>query len=233
MTKDKKIYKYYNVLDFCYDIDYKQFSRIIIYPLIIELEHFYSNKYCNDYYNIYDKESLDLRKSLEFTYKEIYINRLQDDKIKEHFNRSTDEDKLSNPEELFKLFFDNCSKKPNSKARISNFKIGIIYESTKIHNLLRLLYSKRSNIVNNLNFNGKTDHNMFDVLKPGKYKVDDCIENELNKENIFKLVNKFIAINTTGRNRSEILVFNYDESMKLKKLIKEEIEDEDNDTELI
>ena len=34
ISEKDKIQKYYNVLDFCYDIDYKKFIRVLVFPVL-------------------------------------------------------------------------------------------------------------------------------------------------------------------------------------------------------
>lgn len=230
MSSAEKIYKYYNVLDFCYDIDYKQFARIIIYPTIKELERFYKEKYCDEYYNIYSKEDVNLRKLLEFNYKEILIRKLNEKEVKECFKKELF------GKELFKYFFEEWENKGGSYS-IINSRFGIRYGRREIETLLRLLYNKRSNIVKNVNIKIKDDIKIYEMLisklRDGKYQVNDCIENQINQKNIFKLINEYIINNKITSNRTVPLIFDYDKCMELKRVIEDEIEDEKNDVDFI
>lgn len=219
MSEERSINKYYNVLDFCYDIDYKQFVRIIIYPIINELKQFYDDKYCDEFYNNYSKDDINLRKALEFNYKDILIR---------HVGENDEIDLASG--NVFRSLFKDMGEH-GARVGITNSKLAISFGTTKIEKLLKLLYNKSAVIAEKLDVNLQdgTITGLIDNLDVGSYRVNDSVDNELNQMDTFKLINAFIARSCRNRGMRVALVFNYDKCMELKREIEREIKDEEND----
>jgi hypothetical protein len=227
ISSDNKIYKYYNVLDFCYDIDYKQFSRIIIYPLLNELIMFYNNNYCDEYYyrNFNEKDIL-LRKSLSFCHGEIKIRKIGKREMEKMHNLKTDS------VNIFNFFFEDYNGKACS---ITNDIIGIIFEQRTIGVLLKLLYHKKLDIV-------KTSHKIpsFEItdkvigkINIGKYTLNDSVDNKLNSKSMFNLVSEYIIYSDNDLRDGLFLIFDYDKCVNLKHNIEEEIKNEKDDVDFL
>lgn len=223
-NEDNK-YKYYNVLDFCYDIDYKQFAKAIIYPILQDLKEFYDNRYCNKYFSDFNQEDVDLRKQLEFSFKDILIKKVS----------KRERDRLTkNEDEIFDNFFEDWENNRKSCSIINNI-IGVVYGSTRIQTLLRLFYSKQSNIVKEIHIESgpKIDNLIINKINIGKYEINDCVENKVNNKNIFSLINYFILDNSTNSTNKVPLIFDYVKCMELKRKIEEDIQEEKNDLDFI
>lgn len=226
LSSEDKINKYYNVLDFCYDIDYKQFSKTIIYPLLEELEKFYNSTYCDEYYKKIDEKDISLRKSLFFCYGEVNIRKISQ---KESKKLSVNEDQSMN---MFDYFFGNSRGKCCS---IMNKTLGIIFEKIRVDILLKLLYNKRSDIAKKShripNFN--VESKVIEKINIGEYSVDDSVDNKLNNKNMFNLISEYILNNNNNGRKGSFLVFDYDKCMKLKHNIEEEIKNEEDDIDFL
>ncbi|HFL3543740.1 TPA: NACHT domain-containing NTPase [Clostridioides difficile] len=71
ISEVNKINKYYNVLDFCYDIDYKRFMRSVILPVIEDLDKFFHEEYNDSIYNDFDSYELALERIIMFDHERI------------------------------------------------------------------------------------------------------------------------------------------------------------------
>lgn len=220
MANENKIYKYYNILDFCYDMDYKNFIRAIIYPIIKEFELYYRNSYKSEYFNNYDKEEVKLRKLLEFSHGEIFIKKLNNKDI--------------NSDDQFKEIFSGIELK-GTISLIEDTKLAMQLGDRKKSMILRLMNNKGSNLIMELNHSLTfIAEEMFRLIENYEWnQVNDDSKNELNKYKIFPLVNKFILNECVGAINMKRLVFNYDECIKLKNKIENEIEEEKNDIDFL
>lgn len=229
ISEKDKIRTYYNVLDFCYDIDYKKFIRAILLPILIELEKFYNETYLNDIYNSIDNESVKIRKLIQFKHEEICIKKLSE-KEKEIIK-----EKNIKGLGIFEFFFKDFEHKATSSAIIDN-NIGINIKSKNLVYILNLLHNKRSDIVikyNNLKNKLNSEDTFIDLIEEGTYLVNDKIDNIINDKKFFSLANEFI-IRNEGSSRNNIgLVFNYENCMKLKKQIEKDIQYENMDLDYI
>ncbi len=69
----ENISKYYNVLDFYYDIDYKGFKRYILYPIAKDYTDYYENTYTDYKYNNYEDYYIEARKLIQYKYSDIKV----------------------------------------------------------------------------------------------------------------------------------------------------------------
>ncbi|HBF4441481.1 TPA: NACHT domain-containing protein [Clostridioides difficile] len=225
MSNGNKINKYYNVLDFCYDIDYKSFSRYIIYPLLNELEVFCSNKYICDKYKNYNKEDLKLRKSILFKYDKICIVFLNDSERK----------KLEEDCSLFQFVIDFKRLPTNlSASNLSIFNDEVwsnLHVKKNLMKLMNLLYNKKSLIIEksliteNMILDIEELMSKIDLEK--EYIINDDINNYLNQENTFEAVNNLLLV-LEGAKAFDIN-FNYNKCIAMKKQIEKDIEEEKTD----
>jgi hypothetical protein len=229
MIEKDRIQKYYNILDFCYDINYKEFIRTIMYPIINDLEEFYKNKYNDDEYNVISQEDIYIRKAIEFKYEEVNIRKLSEkekDILKEKDIYGID---------IFGFFFEEFKQKKTTCLIIED-RIGVNFKSKNISYLISLLYNKGSDIVMHYNkYKKKTnvDDKFINIIEAGTYLVNDRNQNKLNAEKIFGMTNEFIIRNEKQRNNVCGLLFDYDRCMKLKNEIEKDIKDEEMDIDYL
>jgi hypothetical protein len=66
MAENRNVLKFINILDLCYDIDYKTFRRVISYDLVSEFIRFWSSAYASIDREMFDENDINLRKTLSF-----------------------------------------------------------------------------------------------------------------------------------------------------------------------
>ncbi|CZR82570.1 hypothetical protein CDFC105_53611 [Clostridioides difficile] len=224
ISQDNKINKYYNVLDFCYDIDYKAFIRNILYPLLIELNIFYNQMYVCDEYKNYSIKDLEIRKKLLFQCNYVYIKQLKEEENKVNFKEFIEKSGLKVKYEII----------PNNILEIGNGVFIYLEFKKNLLKLLEMLYYKNSSIVDvelweKISKNRNGDKHLKEVRKVVKdeYVINDNINNTLNKKDIFKSVNELLMdINLLN---NSMITFNYQNCMLLKEKIEKEIDEEKTD----
>ncbi|MFQ9726514.1 MAG: NACHT domain-containing protein [Clostridium perfringens] len=225
ITNENKIFKYYNILDFCYDMDYKNFSRSILEPITLDFIKYSSKNYVDEYFYRFYKEDLQMRKSLEFSYEKILIKKL-------------DEEPSNKPilSQKFKEIFNEIEFDGTIKM-IINHDIAITLGSKRKTLLLKLLYNKGNSIVKYMgksNFGFSFLEELVKLLKENKWSlVNDDIRNNINKEENFIKFNEWIQKEIASSSEKLGLVFDYDECVKLKKIIDKEIDEEKNDIDFL
>ncbi|WP_227482441.1 NB-ARC domain-containing protein [Clostridioides sp. ES-S-0001-03] len=231
MSEGNRINKYYNVLDFCYDIDYKSFMRSIILPTIKDLDKFFYEKYHNDTYNDFNENELSLRKAMLFNYKKIYMYLLSEDEITYFSNK-----------EVAKSERNSYIRTKIPRKEEECYK-GIVFDGVfsvmglkkdNITNLLRLLKRKESNLVCLARYNSFFANELINRIESGLYCFEDDIDNELNKKKNFNLGNdilsKYLASLFTEVGN---IIFDYKECIRVKKEIEKEMEEEKNDIDFL
>lgn len=229
ISEKDKIQKYYNVLDFCYDIDYKKFIRVLVFPVLKEFEKFYKEKYVDEVYNSIDDKIIDIRKSIEFKHEEICIKKLNEKELDLLMKEKVKDIKI------FGFFFGGLELKSTTCVVIDH-KIGVNLKSKNLVYLLSLLYNKRNDIVtqyNNIKTIFNSEDKFIDIIESGTYLVNDKIGNRINDKNIFELTNEFIIRNENSRKNMRGLIFNYKNCMKLKDKIEKDIQYEENDLDFL
>lgn len=228
MIENEKISKYYNVLDFCYDIDYKKFREIIIYPFIKEFIEYYDNSYISDKYKNYDLKNLDIRRNINFIYNEIFIKIFNNQILNsQHIDRD-------DPLIEFELAFENWKLFRNKESRCSihhkkdfQIAVGFFSKNKNVNIIINLLISKKSLLIkDSLNLR----HSRSDLLKQIKenlgykeYTLNREDEDILSEQEIFYLINDFLIDAKPSNRRSLKYLFDYDECVKFKNKIEEEI----------
>lgn len=225
LVNEDKIIKYFNVLDFCYEMNYKQFSRIIIYPLINELEKYCNSHYCDKYYGNFNREDLLLRKILSFIYEDISVKKISWKELEE--NNPTKEE----PMKLFKYVFgDNMI----GKILVNN-QLGISYNANRrIETIITLLHNKQSTIIKRRKIN-KQDFmkKLIDNINVGEYILNDETNNEINNMDLFGDITLLILDVISNRRRGIMEAFDYDNCIKLKNSIEKDIENEESDLDFL
>lgn len=163
ISSEENIEKYYNVLDFCYDIDYKSFMNFIIYPIVKEYEIHY-NQTIPSYLELED--AID-RKELEFSLGDIFIKKVNIDIIRD----SCDIEKFNN-------IFSEINNKSVVKIVLSS---GLAVSLGKIQyiTLIKLLFSKNSDLIK---YPNKTNYDLeeWEIFSEIKKEIDFNVWIKLN-----------------------------------------------------
>lgn len=223
ISQPDKIRKYYNILDFCYDIDYIEFAKSVIYPILQDLESFTKNSYTDNKYSGYDQDELMRRKIILFRNNKIRFKKLNKEEVAAISKRS---EKENIPD--FDIFFN----KENSTYMVTSIAIGYnkgveFSEKRDIAILIKLLYDKKSDIVfKQPNYSSK--YTLINKkLTAGTYVLDDNINNELNKKEFFKEINDYLEeMGSNVSNNGEILNLDFSKCMDLKNEIDKKINTE-------
>ncbi|MDK0734986.1 hypothetical protein P7A61_05300 [Clostridium perfringens] len=225
ISREENIEKYYNVLDFCYDIDYKSFVKFIIYPIIKEYEMFFNREMQNGDLEIEDVKE---RKELEFSLRDIFIKKANFDDI------------VNNPNE--EKFYEVFGEKINNN--IINIILGcglaVSLGKRRYNSLLKLLLSKNSELIKYSNKNGFDLYSSIvfeikDEIKENTWvKLNSDVSNHLNSRENFKRVNEFIkTVVNNYSDKSITLIFDFDKCMKLKKDIERNLYKEESDLDFL
>lgn len=228
---EDKIDKYYNILDFCYDIDYEMFAKYIIYPVIQNLINFEEGLYKDDSYINYNKDDIYIRKMILFSYNYIKVKKLSESEEEYLWDNNIEGLDLLN----YMFEEEDLDYGHRVVTTCQDYVVGIMSnEKNNITTLFRLLDDKNSNLIDsNLAYRMKINRDLFISIKPGEYKLEDSIDNELNKLNLFKSLNEyFIKKLNNSRNSHDIRIPNYEECIKLKNKIEKELEAEKNNSYL-
>ncbi|MDI2980923.1 NB-ARC domain-containing protein [Clostridioides difficile] len=231
MSEGNRINKYYNVLDFCYDIDYKSFMRSIILPTIKDLDKFFYEKYHNDVYNDFDKGELSLRKAILFNYEKVYIYILSENKINYFKNKKGA--RLERNAYIRDKF--PIEKNSNASGIIFNGIFSVMgLRKENITNLLKLLKRKESNLVCHVRYDSLSNDELIYNISHGLYVFEDNIDNELNKKEYFKFANDILYKYLKSLFvEAGTVIFNYEECINIKREIEKEIEEEQNDIDFL
>lgn len=215
ISNEQNISIYYNVLDFCYDMDYKEFRNVVIYPFIKEYENYYNNTLKIDKYKYYNRESLDIRKWICFLYDQININiKHMENKEDFHINSFNKEIELVNERRIYYVTKD--------KFRIS---MSLIYKDMKTMKILKLLLSKKSNLFvpKKRKRSYLEKENILKLYNKNKNIVIKNVEDDNFNKEIFDIINNLVisSINMSHKRLISYLI-NYSEVIKLKNAIQEE-----------
>lgn len=216
MTSEINILKYFNILDFCYDIDYKGFKRFVIYPIIKEFEKFYINKYTDERYDDYDSEELYTRKMIEFNFKPILLRKFQDD-FKTIINGRV-------------AFGDAFENRRYYRCQFLNDEIVVASGSGKMESIINLLKNKKSHLIKKFERSALPRYKEFFYdLDYSIYEINDNCKNILNKKELFKYINTFLKSLLFQNSVRQDSFIDYYECIKLKNDIEAEIECEKDD----
>lgn len=220
------IAKYYNVLDFYYDIDYKGFKRCILYPIAKDYINYYENIYRNKIYEDYSEKEIDLRKAIQYSFKNIVIKKIDDNERKQC------------KEKGIPYFIENVKLefRPDLTTTISN-KMAIFYQYDDIRQIRLLLNSKKSKLIRREKLLGidkaKIVESFCENVDYKTYHINDNTENVINNKNTFSLATYAIIGKSISDREGKSLVFDYEECLNLKKKLEDELESEKDDIDFI
>lgn len=223
ISSEEKVYKYYNVLDFCYDMGNKQFLRYVIYPFIYKLNECYNNSYLEYEFKDYDESELERRKLLNFLYGEMLIQK--------HIQKEDD------GREIIECIFQGVDRKDRAISIIHSKEPVALMFNSSYSSLMKLLMNKKSSIMEKVEISTKDAFELADKLAKiigfEYIEINDDINNVLNKKENFKLVNDFIEYVISPFTQKIRFEIDYNECIKLKNSIEREEEEEENDIDFL
>ncbi|ELC8385755.1 NACHT domain-containing protein [Clostridium perfringens] len=228
-SKDK-IYKYYNVLDFCYDMNNKQFLRCVLYPFICKLEEFYNNSYLEDKFKEFDEKEIERRKILEFLYGDMLIQNY----IR---NKKEDNDVKDDDNDIVDSIFKGVDRKGRAVSIIhSKEALALMFNSSN-NSLIKLLKNKNSSIIKEIDRSKnifKLAEELTEFIGSEYLAINDDTNNILNKKECFKMINDFVEGVTSSLGHRNIgASLDYNKCIKMKNSIENEIEEEKNDIDFL
>nr|WP_287557414.1 hypothetical protein [Roseburia sp.] len=189
----KKSGLYYNVLDFCFEMDIRAFRIHIIYPLLKQYLYNYEEQYEMLEAQGVRKEDFNLRKSLLVGYQEGI--------------QLVDEINKRNETLVLQKKFENTKCKIISKLKTKN-AILISKEDADIINIIMLLKDKKVDIFEHKIKYRTIETEFLDI--PNRY-----YEINMEKENLLNLGNNFGYINAIIRKNVYLFNFDYDKCKKM------------------
>ena len=184
----KKSGLYYNVLDFCFEMDIRAFRIHIIYPLLKQYLYNYEEQYEMLEAQGVRKEDFNLRKSLLVGYQEGI--------------QLVDEINKRNETLVLQKKFENTKCKIISKLKTKN-AILISKEDADIINIIMLLKDKKVDIFEHKIKYRTIETEFLDI--PNRY-----YEINMEKENLLNLGNNCGSINAIIRKNVYLFNFDYD-----------------------
>ena len=219
MYKSNKSSRYYNILDFCYDLDRKSFEETIILDLLNDYI-----KYMESPCKINGIKSLDILKRKELNYSNLfYLIRL--DKVHK-FNEKTKEYKLN------KVVFDILDKNKinfNSISTSSKYEdFVLVAKSTFKENIIRLLNNKNEEFIKVLEHEPNKD--VYRTIKIDNLDKEIPIAINEEEKNPLNSVENFNKITTIlkGKNyfSSRGIALDIDKCKRIRREIEERINDD-------
>ncbi len=209
MITNEQSIKYYNVLDFCYEMDTLGFRKYVILPYLEKYAENYERYFENDYFKIYEKEVLCLAKHIMSSTENIRV-------IK--YDVPEDREKYSE-------YMASLIKNGDRKNIYTNFEelgtVFIIQYRYINSNLNKIMIEKMPDLFRGVMIE---ENEYYHIERGVEFCLNDDINNPINKDkNLFCRIVEKIVINTFPNNEKkqyEILDFK-----KCKELI-EEIEAE-------
>lgn len=224
--------KYYNVLDFCYDMDYKSFINFIIYPIIKEYESYYKNSY-EFYYNkimpdIDLKDFLE-RMEIEFNFGDIFVKKINEKLLINEYEGECD-----------KSIFNDIQRKCAHTIILSR-ELVISFGKIQYMNLFRLLSSKNNNLIKYSSLYRyiiNEDKFINQIKKAIDFnvwvKLNSDVELSSNKRLNFQKINGIIEAVVTMYSSKEVRFrFDFNNCMTLKNEIEKEVLTEENDLDFL
>lgn len=207
--------RYYNVLDFCYDLDSKAFRINILYPLL--------ETFLKDYFEDYSKledislEDFNLRKSMMCIYDAIIVNYKAE--LEEMYNSDVDIDKLTVKEKCEAI----CKRLNLSGVEIRETRncMLIVKDLHRNYILFELFKEKGIDIFEIKKKYTKVKYCDFEFTTSNFYELKKASNNQVNSKNNFILANIMMIEN------KKVMNLNYDKCRKMFDEISKEIK-EDN-----
>lgn len=219
--------KFYNILDLCYDIDFKTFRSTIIYQLACDYIDYFDNSYQNIPYGVASSSEIDDRRALSFGMRIFLCSQKDSRKIAESGGYSTDTFKLLRQEG----FLSDLSSMPdffspsyysfsNRKSAFNSQGLAIVIAlKSHIMPIINLLWKKNNEIV---------ERKLCDIdyIYQGKTSV---VLNDDAKSPANSKVN-FVQVNTLLAGVRHSLVLNISKCRQIvSEIKKEKVKEKEND----
>ncbi|QZY56495.1 NACHT domain-containing protein [Crassaminicella profunda] len=229
MSRSMNNDNYYNVLDFCYDIDYLTFKRTIIFDLISNYIEYYNNSYKNFISDEITNKNINMRKRITFLYEYFIIGK------KDFDGADLSEVHKKCAEKIRDIIFEkNIRFRGLMRSSLfDDFAIG--YCSSPHTNIAKLLYNKGEDFI-------KFEYNPMQieelVLQGLTYDdpifLNDSKDNVLNENNNFTIMNEIIneLKEREPDDISKCLELDIDKCIRLKVLIEKEIQKENEEVDI-
>lgn len=226
MAKGTNVTKYLNVLDLCYDIDYKTFRRTIIYDLIINFLNHYSSTYTSIPNRQIPPHAVRERRILTFASINVYIVRNHTTPV---LNALRAKDYLAVKKIDVRKYFNDVETGDLLIAFTKEGDYIMEFLGYKGEAIIEFLEDEEVDSEMDNYFESKNKFKGEEKLKENlKYIVDDfCVVDDdpasiLNQRNLFTIVNGYIK---SARN----FILNPDNCRRLKQEINDELKKDDPD----
>lgn len=214
MYKSKKNYRYLNVLDLFYDIDYKTFRNVIIYDIVKEFIG-----HCDGTYRQFTNTSIstnDIFERKQITFRNFFaliVNYSQDQNINlRRYVIDTYGEEFDAYEELNEI--------PKIQGTLIP-SIKIISDKSYLMNILELLHSKKEPFIKTKSAKNNIINLDLNFIDEKLVVIDDNKESVLNSENNFHIITSLLI------NSSNNLVLDYDDCQLIKKSIEKSLNSSD------
>lgn len=217
MTTSENSMKYYNILDFCYEMDTLGFRKYAILPFVENYSIEYEKYFRNEYFNDFDKESLEIAKHLLALKLNVYVIN----------NTYTDEAIMYNNEKYYKPMMNQIKKDTqHEKLKIGYFSCDdFIYAVGEVSSVVyKLMLEKIPDIFEIIHL--QSQDTPLEKNR-GTIKFTDDISNPINEnKNTFNIIvrNFFMMMFS-----SDDMILNYNKCNELMRDIKSESSYMNND----
>jgi len=228
LCKSRNCENYHNVIDLCYEADYKTFRHTIIYELLNNFIDYYNSSYKSFSREVYKEADIDIRKTITFG-RTILVQKTEKEKIYK-VTRDNDKRIINGWIKQVKEHKDDSSGELISSYFHFSYDMITAVTDSNITFLCRLLNQKRDkNLFKRIRL--ARNNNVINIDRHKFFKVDDNIDNPLNNEKTFAAVNDLIIYITNDVYNDVYL--DYKNCVKVKKDIEKELSIEKDNEFLI
>lgn len=186
MVNSNNSMKYFNILDFCYEMDTLGFRKYVILPFVERYIEKYKRSFENEYFDGFDKQSLNIAKHISALNIDVYVinNIYVDQYIDPTKNKNV---KTRN---LAKRMFDKCRESLGLNRQIKMMHVNrdkFIYAYEEFNSVVyKLIFDRLSELFKEMYVEFKdTPLKERDIV----FKLTDDVDNPINEDkNKFKII---------------------------------------------
>lgn len=186
MVNSNNSMKYFNILDFCYEMDTLGFRKYVILPFVERYIEKYKRSFENEYFDGFDKQSLNIAKHISALNIDVYVinNIYVDQYIDPTKNKNV---KTRN---LAKRMFDKCRESLCLNRQIKMMHVNrdkFIYAYEEFNSVVyKLIFDRLSELFKEMYVEFKdTPLKERDIV----FKLTDDVDNPINEDkNKFKII---------------------------------------------